>query len=418
VTLGWPLSKEQPPVQPNRLGWPHVSRETAEVATPSENVADDQGRGRRQSEIKEPEINESEISQPEIARLETAAPETAQSDPETAQHVWSGNHPDGITATAIDTAAGTVRTAADLVQPGPVATSEAHTPLAQAAQHRVAVATGRPLPSRLSRPATTRVLVVANQKGGVGKTTSAVNIAAALAQHGLRILVLDLDPQGNASTALGIEHSEGTSGIYEVLTGDLSLEAVITSSADISGLYGVPATIDLAGAELDLFSMVSREHRLRRALEQLMTERVAGDHFDYIFIDCPPSLGLLTVNALTAAHEVLIPIQCEYYALEGLTQLLRTINQIREFLNPALRIGSILLTMYDARTRLAAGVANEVREHFPDLVLGTTIPRSVRISEAPSYGQTVLTYDPGSPGALCYLEAAKELADKTEEVAR
>jgi chromosome partitioning protein len=427
VTLGWPLSKEQPPVRPNRLGWPHVSRETAEVGTPVENAPDDQRAGRPQSEINQseinqseinwPEISESEINYPEIVRRETAVPQTAQSDPETARHVWSGKHRDGIAGTAID-AAGKVRTAADLDQPGPVATSEAHTPLAQAAQHRVAVATGRPLPSRLSRPATTRVLVVANQKGGVGKTTSAVNIAAALAQHGLRILVLDLDPQGNASTALGIEHSEGTSGIYEVMTGDLSLEAVITPSADISGLYGVPATIDLAGAELDLFSMVSREHRLRRALEQLMTERVDGDNFDYIFIDCPPSLGLLTVNAMTAAHEVLIPIQCEYYALEGLTQLLRTIDQIREFLNPALRIGSILLTMYDARTRLAAGVADEVREHFPDLVLGTTIPRSVRISEAPSYGQTVLTYDPGSPGALCYLEAAKELADKTEEVAR
>jgi chromosome partitioning protein len=258
-------------------------------------------------------------------------------------------------------------------------------------------------------------MAVANQKGGVGKTTSAVNMAAALAQQGLRVLVVDLDPQGNASTALGIEHSEGTAGIYQVITGNASLESVIRPCADVSGLFCVPASIDLAGAEMDLFSMVSRENRLRRALTAYTGG--AADRFDYLFLDCPPSLGLLTVNALTAADEVLIPIQCEYYALEGLTQLLRTIEQIRELLNPSLRVGGILLTMYDARTRLASGVADEVRSHFSGVVLQTTIPRSVRISEAPSYGQTVLTYDAGSAGALCYLQAARELAEQVQEVA-
>jgi chromosome partitioning protein len=258
-------------------------------------------------------------------------------------------------------------------------------------------------------------MAVANQKGGVGKTTSAVNLAAGLAQQGLRVLVIDLDPQGNASTALGIEHTEGTPGSYEVVTGNLAIDAVVRPCPDVPGLFGVPATIDLAGAEMDLFSMVSRENRLRRAITALADGPTAG--YDYLLIDCPPSLGLLTVNALTAADEVLIPIQCEYYALEGLTQLLRTVEQIRELLNPALRVGAMLLTMYDARTRLAAGVADEVRAHFPEVVLKTAIPRSVRIAEAPSYGQTVLTYDPGSPGALCYLQAATELAVQVEEVA-
>ena len=264
---------------------------------------------------------------------------------------------------------------------------------------------------RLPRPARTRVMVVANQKGGVGKTTTAVNLAAALAQHGLRVLVIDLDPQGNASTALSIDHPRGTASTYDALVDGRPLTEVVVESPAIEGLYVVPATIDLAGAEIELVSMVARENRLRRALHA--HPWVFGDdeqRFDYVLIDCPPSLGLLTLNALVAGDEMLIPIQAEYYALEGLGQLMETVDMVQEHLNPNLRVTTIVLTMYDARTRLSAGVADEVRAHFASQVLSTAIPRSVRISEAPSYGQTVMTYDPGSAGALSYLEAARELA--------
>jgi chromosome partitioning protein len=267
----------------------------------------------------------------------------------------------------------------------------------------------------LEVPRTTRVLVVANQKGGVGKTTTAVNLAAALAQLGMRVLVVDLDPQGNASTALSIDHAEGTPGIYDVLIGGATVSSVVVECKDVPGVFVVPATISLAGAEIELVSLVARETRLRRALTAYLDESAArSERIDYVFIDCPPSLGLLTVNALTAADEVLIPIQCEYYAMEGLGQLLRTLGSIQEHLNPGLRVGAIVLTMYDARTRLAQGVADEVRAHFSDLVLSTAIPRSVRISEAPSHGQTVVTYDPMSVGSLCYVEAAAELARQPE----
>ena len=293
---------------------------------------------------------------------------------------------------------------------------DASTPLARAAEHSLAVATGRPLRRPLPRPDSSRVMVVANQKGGVGKTTTTVNIAAALAQHGLKVLVIDLDPQGNASTALSVEHGAGTPSSYQVLVDGTPIDEVIVECPDVSGLFVVPATIDLAGAEIELVSLVARETRLRKALDAHLAECAdVEDPYDYVLIDCPPSLGLLTVNALSAGHEMLIPIQCEYYALEGLSQLLHTIDQIREHLNPRLRVGAIMLTMYDARTRLAAGVADEVRQHFGDLVVKTAIPRSVRISEAPSYGQTVLTYDPGSAGALSYLEAAAELAHQIEQ---
>lgn len=271
---------------------------------------------------------------------------------------------------------------------------------------------------RMPVPDSTRTLVIANQKGGVGKTTTAVNIAAALAQHGLKVLLLDLDPQGNASTALSVEHGEGTPGIYDVLIAGAAISDVRVESKHVPGLYVVPATIDLAGAEIELVSMVARETRLRRALEVHLAERgAAGERYDYVLIDCPPSLGLLTVNALSAGKEMLVPIQCEYYAMEGLGQLLRTLEQIREHLNPELQVGAILLTMYDARTRLAQGVADEVRRHFGDVVLSAVIPRSVRISEAPSHGQTVVTYDPSSAGASSYVEAATELSSQSKDSA-
>jgi len=259
-------------------------------------------------------------------------------------------------------------------------------------------------------------MVVANQKGGVGKTTSTVNVAAALVQLGQRVLVVDLDPQGNASTALSVEHRRGVPSTYDALVDGVPLTDVVAECPDLPGLYVVPATIDLAGAEIELVSVVAREGRLRKAIHGhpwVGTEALAGeDRFDYVFIDCPPSLGLLTLNALVAGDEMMIPIQAEYYALEGLGQLLETVDMVRKHLNPDLAVSTILLTMYDARTRLAAGVAEEVRGHFGDQVLRAAIPRSVRVSEAPSYGQTVMTYDPGSPGALSYFEAAREIATK------
>ena len=262
------------------------------------------------------------------------------------------------------------------------------------------------------KPDQTRILTVANQKGGVGKTTTTVNVAAALAQAGLRVLVIDIDPQGNASTALGIDHHAEVSSIYDVLVDGMDIGEVVQECPDIPNLWCAPATIDLAGAEIELVSLVARETRMQRALRSYIDSAAArGDErLDYVLIDCPPSLGLLTVNAFVAAEEVFIPIQCEYYALEGLSQLLKNIQLIKTHLNPDLHVSTILLTMYDGRTRLSAQVADDVRSHFPEQVLRTTVPRSVRISEAPSHGQTVMTYDPSSSGALSYLEAAGELA--------
>ena len=283
------------------------------------------------------------------------------------------------------------------------------TPIAHAAATAVAVLHGTA--GDLPRPDHTRVLTVANQKGGVGKTTSTVNLAAALAVHGLRVLVVDLDPQGNASTALGVDHHAEVPSVYDVLIEGRPMGEVVVAAPMVPGLDCVPSTIDLAGAEIELVSLVARETRLDKALRRYLDEAEArDDRYDFVFIDCPPSLGLLTVNAFVAAREVLIPIQCEYYALEGLGQLLRNVELIQAHLNPTLTVSTIVLTMHDARTRLAAQVADEVRSHFGDVVLKTAIPRSVRVSEAPSYAQTVLTYDPGSTGALSYLEAARELA--------
>ncbi len=275
-------------------------------------------------------------------------------------------------------------------------------PIAVEARTAAAVRGGS-LP-RMPKPPRRRVMVVANQKGGVGKTTTTVNVAAALSMHGLNVLVIDLDPQGNASTALGVPHHSGVMSSYELLVEGAGIKECAQEVETLPGLLCVPATIDLAGAELELVPMVARESRLHKAIEAY-TEDI-----DYVLIDCPPSLGLLTLNALVASREVLIPIQCEYYALEGLGQLLRNVDLVKAHLNPDLAVSTILLTMYDSRTRLAQQVAEEVRSHFGDTVLKTAVPRSVRISEAPSYGQTVIAYDPGSAGALSYLEAAREIA--------
>ena len=282
-------------------------------------------------------------------------------------------------------------------------------PLLQAAAAAAAVKTGH---LNLPRPIQTQILSVANQKGGVGKTTTSVNVAAALSYGGLQVLVIDLDPQGNASTAFGVEHHSGVRGTYEVVVDQIPLAEVVAATA-IPGLWCCPATLDLAGAETELVSAVAREQRLRKALETyLPVHEAAHGRLDYIIIDCPPSLGLLTINALTAAAELLLPIQCEFYALEGVSQLVRIVDLVRRELNPQLVIGSVLLTMFDARTRLSGAVAEDVRAHFGAQVLEAVIPRSVRVSEAPSFGQTVVQYDPGSSGAQAYVAAARQLAER------
>jgi chromosome partitioning protein len=301
---------------------------------------------------------------------------------------------------------------ADSATPPPARSSvsretEHDTPIAREAAQAVHVLNVRQ--EEWPRPAQTRVLTVANQKGGVGKTTSAVNIAAALAMHGLRVLLIDLDPQGNASTALGIQHTVGTASIYDVLLGGRPLAEVGQQAEFAPTLTCVPATLDLAGADIELTSQVAREYRLQRALDTYLS---TATDLDYVLIDCPPSLGLLTLNALVAAREVLIPIQCEYYALEGLAQLLNTVELVTSHLNPNLTVTTVLLTMYDSRTRLADQVADEVRKHFGPLVLAPVIPRNVRVSEAPGFGQTVITYDAGSRGAIGYLQAAREIAER------
>jgi chromosome partitioning protein len=263
----------------------------------------------------------------------------------------------------------------------------------------------RRLKEAMAKPATTRIFTVANQKGGVGKTTTTVNIAAALSMGGLRTLVIDLDPQGNASTALGVPHRD-TAGIYEVLMGDATITSVIQKVAGFPALDCVPSNSSLANAEVNLVSMVARELRLKEALDEIFP------NYEYIFIDCPPSLGLLTINALAAARELLIPIQTEYYALEGLSQLLETYDVVKKRLNAKLDLSTIVLTMFDGRTRLSNDVAANVRAHFPKELIDIPIPRAVRVSEAPSYNQTVMTYDPLSPGAIAYMQVAREIAER------
>ncbi len=259
---------------------------------------------------------------------------------------------------------------------------------------------------KLPKPQETRIMTVANQKGGVGKTTTAVNVAAGLALGGLRVVVIDADPQGNASTALGVDHSAGTPSLHDVIMGDLSIRGVLKECPHVENLWVVPSTIDLSSAEISLVLENGREFRLKNAIDE------ADLDVDYIIIDCPPSLGLLTLNSLVAAKEVLIPIQTEYYALEGLTQLINTINVVKQSTNTELEVSTILLTMYDKRTNLAQEVASDVRAHFPEETLDVEIPRNVKISEAPSYEQTVLTHDPRSAGAVAYLAAAHEIAQR------
>jgi chromosome partitioning protein len=259
-------------------------------------------------------------------------------------------------------------------------------------------------------PFVTRIFTVANQKGGVGKTTSAVNIAAALAMGGLKVLVIDLDPQGNACTALGVDRNSGP-GMFEVLVEERPLKEVLQKVAGFPHLECAPANQELAGAEIAMVNFVAREQILKLALQDLVEERASqGERFDYIIIDCPPSLGLLTVNALTAAEEVLVPIQCEYYSLEGISLLMETLQKIKRALNPRVRVSTIVLTMFDSRTRLANDVANDVRAHFPNELIDIPIPRAVRVSEAPSFRQTVMTYDASSPGAIAYMQVAREIA--------
>jgi chromosome partitioning protein len=264
------------------------------------------------------------------------------------------------------------------------------------------IADGRTLP---------RVIAVANQKGGVGKTTTAVNLGACLAELGYRTLVIDLDPQGNASTGLGLDISNLETTMYDVLLRDLPLEDCVEGSS-VRNLFVAPANLDLAGAEIELVPTFSREHRLRMAIDSIRAD------YDYILIDCPPSLGLLTVNAFTAASEVMVPIQCEFYALEGLRQLSTNVELVRKSLNPGLEISALVLVMYDARTNLAEQVAAEVRNHFGDRVCRQVIPRTVRLSEAPSFGQPIISFDPTSRGAIAYRDLAKEVSGGTPERTR
>jgi chromosome partitioning protein len=343
----------------------------------------------------------------------TVAPPAATDDEP--DHAPNGYHPtDGertaaAPATADDNGAAEALTthpvAAPLEAPaGPSNHDATAAPRPDAAPSPEAAAAATPVPPAAPvRPPLPRIMAIANQKGGVGKTTTAVNLGASLAELGYRVLVVDLDPQGNATTGLGVNARNLQASIYDVLLADLPMEDCIEPTG-VRNLFVAPATIDLAGAEIELVPAFSRELRLRRALESL------GDEYDFVLIDCPPSLGLLTVNGLAAASEVVVPIQCEYYALEGLGQLMRNVQLVQRNLNPRLEMSTIILTMYDARTKLAEQVAKEVRRHFGPKVCRNIVPRTVRLSEAPSFGQPILVFDSTSRGALAYRELAKEVS--------
>ena len=381
VGLGWPEGGTTVPLAVAAgLGWP--GERPRGLPSPTEPVP----RGALVSDQEKPPLHGSErVRQALSAAVSRGTNDVLGLDPNGQSVTWN----------------------AEVVVPD-VPANPADTPIGRAAAVAVGVQ-GSAKKEAWPRPARCRVVTIANQKGGVGKTTTTVNLAASLSQHGNRVLVVDLDPQGNASTALDIDHHVGIESVYNALVEERPLTEIVVPVPDMPGLFCVPATIDLAGAEIELVPLVAREQRLSRAIEQLDLS-----NFDFVLIDCPPSLGLLTVNALVAGAEVLIPIQCEYYALEGLEQLLRTVELVRGHLNAGLRISTILLTMYDGRTRLATQVADDVRSHFGEVVLQTIIPRSVRVSEAPSYGQSVITYDPASSGAIAYVEAARELAFRSE----
>jgi cellulose biosynthesis protein BcsQ len=412
TNLGWP-SEPEPEPEHRRLGWlsrmMNVSRETDETLSgdvvAAAVAADAQGDVIALETPADSPVTDDQVSpSTAVDNAVDEVPTTPAFEREIVASEAGDNPVDDGTRDTQEHDDRADRDALAAAIPTPGTDTPLGRELADNARRRIQL-TGRQFP----KPVSPRVLTVANQKGGVGKTTTTVNVAAALAQSGLKALVIDLDPQGNASTALGIDHHAEVPSIYDVLVDSTPLLDVVQPCNTVENLFCAPATIDLAGAEIELVSLVARESRLQKAIA---AAGEAGHEFDYILIDCPPSLGLLTVNAMVAASEVFIPIQCEYYALEGLSQLLKNIDLIKRHLNPTLHVSTILLTMYDGRTRLSAQVADEVREHFPKEVLRTTVPRSVRVSEAPSFGETVMTYDPASSGALAYLEAAGELADR------